>query len=59
MSPEDLDATYSALCEAMSRVGEQRAPMLLAALCLSLMTRHGDADEVKALIQQAETASVL
>ena len=54
MSAEDLDQCYSTLCETMARVGEQKSPLLLAMLCLSLMSRRADADEVRRLIAQAE-----
>ncbi len=56
MTSEEIDLAYSSLCEAMSRVGETRSPLLLAALCLSMITRHDNLAEVQALIQQAEAA---
>ncbi len=59
MTPEDIDVAYSSLCEAMSRVGEDKSPMLLAALCLSLITRHDDVAVVESLIRQAEAACEL
>ena len=54
MSESDLDQAYSALCESMARVGEQKAPLLLAMLCLSLISRQPGAAEVRRAIAQAE-----
>ena len=53
MTDTDLDHSYSALCEALTQVGEARAPMLLSMLCLSLMSRCERADEVLPLIANA------
>lgn len=53
MTDTDLDQSYSAMCEALARVGETRAPMFLAMLCLSLMSRFGRADQVLPLIANA------
>ena len=50
----DLDQAYTALAEAMARVGEARAPLLLATLALALLSRQPDAGEALALIAQAE-----
>lgn len=53
MTDADLDRSYSALCEALTQVGEARAPMLLSMLCLSLMSRCERADDVLPLIANA------
>lgn len=53
MTDADLDQSYSAVCEALAQVGEARAPMLLAMLCLSLMSRFERADQVLPLIANA------
>ncbi|MDP3253726.1 MAG: hypothetical protein Q8M77_17620 [Hydrogenophaga sp.] len=53
MTDADLDQSYSAVCEALARVGEAGAPMLLSMLCLSLMSRFDRADEVLPLIANA------
>lgn len=53
MTDTDLDQSYSAVCEALSRVGETQAPLFLAMLNLSLMSRFERADQVLPLIQQA------
>lgn len=54
MTDADLDRSYSALCEALAQVGEARAPLLLAMLSLSLMSRFEHADEVLPLIANAQ-----
>jgi hypothetical protein len=53
MTDADLDQAYSAVCEALTQVGEAQAPMLLSMLCLSLMSRFERADEVLPLIANA------
>lgn len=53
MKPTDLDRLYTALCEALGRVGERRASLLLATLALDLMAR-GDEDVVQSAIDRAE-----
>lgn len=55
MTDADLDRSYSALCEALAQVGEARAPLLLAMLSLSLMSRFEGADQVLPLIANAQT----
>jgi hypothetical protein len=57
MTEQDLDTSYTSLCEAITRVGEQRAPLFLAMLSLSLIARQADAGDVLALIAQAEKNS--
>ena len=54
MTDADLDRSYSALCEALAQVGEARAPLLLAMLTLSLMSRFERADHVLPLIANAQ-----
>ncbi|MDR7092412.1 hypothetical protein [Hydrogenophaga laconesensis] len=53
MTDSDLDQTYSAVCEALSQVGEARAPLFLSMLCLSLMSRFERADQVLPLVANA------
>lgn len=53
MTDTDLDQTYSAVCEALSQVGEVRTPLFLSMLCLSLMSRFERADQVLPLIAHA------
>ncbi|WP_439519164.1 hypothetical protein [Hydrogenophaga sp.] len=53
MTDADLDQSYSAVCEALTRVGEAGAPMFLSMLCLSLMSRFERADQVLPLIENA------
>lgn len=54
MTDADLDLSYSALCEALTRVGEDKAPLFLSMLCLSLISRLQQTDEVLPLMAQAE-----
>ena len=54
MTDADLDRSYSALCEALSRVGEDKAPLYLSMLCLSLISRQQHADDVLPLMANAE-----
>ena len=53
MTDADLDQSYSALCEALAAVGEGEAPLFLSMVCLSLMSRFADAQEVLPLIANA------
>ena len=54
MTDADLDRSYSAFCEALSRVGEDKAPLYLSMLCLSLISRQQHADDVLPLMANAE-----
>ena len=54
MTDADLDRSYSALCEALTRVGEDKAPLFLSMLSLSLICRLQQADEVLPLMAHAE-----
>jgi hypothetical protein len=54
MTDADLDRSYSALCEALTRVGEDKAPLFLSMLCLSLISRLQQADELLPLMAHAE-----
>ena len=55
MNEEQLDRSYTAMCEALAQVGEGEAPMFLSMLCLSLISRAADTDEVLALIELARS----
>lgn len=54
MTHHELDQSYTALCVALARVGEARAPLMLATLSLALIARQADAVSALALIEQAE-----
>lgn len=54
MTDADLDRSYSALCGALTRVGEDKAALFLSMLCLSLISRLQQADEVLPLLAHAE-----
>ena len=53
MTDTELDQVYAALCEAMAQVGQGQTPLLLSMLCLSLISRSGQASEVLPLIANA------
>jgi hypothetical protein len=50
MTDDDLDRSYSALCESLASVGERNAELFLSMVCLSLMARYERAEDVLALI---------
>ena len=54
MTGDDLDRSYTALSEALGRVGEDRSALLLATLSLALLAREDDVQTVLDLIAQAE-----
>jgi hypothetical protein len=54
MTDAQLDDTYTALARATARVGEAKAPLMLATLALALIAREDDAAQALALIAQAE-----
>ena len=57
MNSAELDTAYTALAEAIGRVGESHAQLMLATLSLSLIAKMESADEALALINQAEKLS--
>ena len=50
MTDEDLDRSYSALCQSLASVGERRGELFLSMVCLALMARYERAEDVIALI---------
>jgi hypothetical protein len=54
MTGDDLDRGYTALSEALGRVGEDKSALLLATLSLALLAREDDVQTVLDLIAQAE-----
>ncbi len=54
MTAQDLDQTYTALCNALADVGEAQAQSFLAMLSLSLMAHSPSAAQVLSLITQAQ-----
>lgn len=54
MNDQDLDRSYTALSEALGRVGADRTALLLATLSLALLAREAHAEPVLELIAQAE-----
>lgn len=57
MTAEDLDKSYTTLCNALNDVGEANAQQFLAMLSLALMARADDAAVVLALIENARAQS--
>lgn len=55
MAAQDLDKSYTSLCNALNDVGVANAQPFLAMLSLSLMARAENATEVLALIENART----
>lgn len=58
MNSNELDLCYTALSEALGRVGTDKAALLLATLALGLLARQPDAQTVLPLIAQAERLSL-
>ena len=54
MNSTELDTAYTALAEAIGRVGEGNAQLMLATLALSLIAKMENASVALALITQAE-----
>ena len=54
MTDADLDQAYTALCTALGQVGQAQAPLFLSMLCLSMMTRFENANDVLPLIANAK-----
>ena len=55
MTDMELDMVYTALAEALGRVGESKTPLLLSTLCLSLLSKQADAKVGLDLLAQAES----
>ncbi|MDE2294506.1 MAG: hypothetical protein KGL36_03500 [Gammaproteobacteria bacterium] len=53
MNADELDALYTALCRAMTSVGEAQAPILLARFALLAIVEIADADRLRQLIAAA------
>ncbi|MEN9433428.1 MAG: hypothetical protein RLZZ422_1017 [Pseudomonadota bacterium] len=53
MKAAELDQVYTELCYTLNAVGEDKTPLFLAMLSLSLMSRLEDSAEAIALIRQA------
>ena len=55
MTNAQLDEVYTALAQAVARVGEERTPLLLSMLSLQLLARQPDAQSALEWINRAET----
>ena len=53
MSESDLDRAYTALCQALGDVGQERSELLLAMVALGLMARSDQPEEVLALVARS------
>ena len=54
MTDQELDQSYTALCNALATVGEAQAPQFLSMLCLSLLAHAENAKQVLPLIANAQ-----
>lgn len=54
MTDQDLDLSYSALCQSLAAVGEGKAQLFLSMVCLSLMARYERAADVLPLIANVQ-----
>ncbi len=54
MTDQDLDRSYSALCESLASVGPEKAQLFLSMVCLSLMARYEHAQDVLPLIANVQ-----
>jgi hypothetical protein len=54
MRPEELDVLYTSLAQAIARVGEQRASLMLATLALDLIAHQSDPATAAEAIARAE-----
>jgi replication-associated recombination protein RarA len=54
MNAAQLETTYTELANAIHRVGAEKAQLMLATLCLSLISEHKDNEAVMKAIAQAE-----
>ncbi len=58
MNNDELDQVYTSMAQALTRVGESRAPLFLSILGLSLLSRLPNAEDALALMAQAEASSL-
>lgn len=54
MTDQELDQSYTALCNALASVGEAQTQQFLAMLSLSLIAHSPNATQVLTLIAQAQ-----
>jgi hypothetical protein len=54
MNPIDLEVAYTELANAIDRVGQDKAQLMLATLCLSLISEREDRANILKAIAQAE-----
>jgi hypothetical protein len=55
MTDAQLDEVYTALAQAVARVGEAQAPLFLSMLSLQLLSRQPDAERALDFIRGAES----
>lgn len=56
MNDDQLDQVYTRMAQALTRVGQARAPLFLSILGLSALARLPDAQAADVLLAQAEAA---
>ena len=54
MTDQDLDRSYTALCQSLAAVGEDRAQLFLSMVSLALMARYERAEDVLPLIANVQ-----
>jgi hypothetical protein len=54
MSPDELETLYATLANAIARVGDARATLLLATLALDLIAHHATPADAATAIARAE-----
>jgi hypothetical protein len=54
MTDDDLDRSYTALCQALASVGPAQAELFLSMVCLGLMARYESAQDVLPLIANVQ-----
>jgi hypothetical protein len=53
MNDLDLDRSYTALCNALGKVGQEKSELLLAMVALGLMSRSDNVQAVLELVERA------
>jgi hypothetical protein len=59
MTDQQLDHAYTALAQAITRQGKDKAQLFLATLALSLIASHPDEKQCLQLIEQAESLAAV
>ena len=54
MTDQELDRSYTTLCQSLAAVGEDRTQLFLSMMCLALMARYERAEDVLPLIANVQ-----